>query len=180
MFLKSKRLGFRRLKSGDEVLLQKLDSEPEVLRYIPRKPVTLEHVKEKVIPAIHKIYEETPGLGYWVAEELDTGRFVGWFHLKAVEDDPEAGEIGYRLMRAFWGQGFATEGSLALIEYGHKEIKLKRITGVAMSTNKASIRVLEKCGLRFEKSYPFHDEAMKRQGFESVELSLFIRELNEA
>jgi RimJ/RimL family protein N-acetyltransferase len=179
MFLKSERLGFRRVVQGDEVLLHELDSEPEVLRFIPRKPATLDHLKQKTLPAVLRLYDETPGMGFWVAEELASGRFVGWFHLKAVKEDPEAGEIGYRLKREFWGAGLATEGSLALIDYGRKTLKLKRITGVAMTENKASIRVLEKCGLRFEKSYPHCDETMKSQGFETVELSLFIRTLSE-
>ena len=104
MFLKSERMGFRRVEPEDGELLFELDSEPEVLRYIPRNPVSLEHVNEKVIPAVLRLYDETPGLGFWVAEELGSGRFVGWFHLKAVDDDPEAGEIGYRLKREFWGE----------------------------------------------------------------------------
>jgi RimJ/RimL family protein N-acetyltransferase len=178
MFLKSDRMEFRRVEPGDGELLFELDSEPGVLRYIPRNPVSLEHVNQKVIPAVLRLYDETPGLGFWVAEELDSGRFVGWFHLKAVNDDPDAAEIGYRLKREFWGQGLATEGSLALIDYGRKTLQLKRITGVVMTENKASIRVLEKCGLHFEKSYPFCDETMKNQSIETVELSAFIRTLD--
>ena len=55
--------------------------------------------------------------------------------------------MGYRLLPAAWGQGFATEGAKALVDYGLDDLRLHRIIGVTHPDNKASQRVLQKAGL---------------------------------
>lgn len=62
-------------------------------------------------------------------------------------------EIGYRLQRVFWGKGYATEVGKALIRKGFLELGVKRIVASALSENQASIRVMEKIGLKFERKF---------------------------
>ena len=57
-------------------------------------------------------------------------------------------ELGYRLRRAAWGHGYATEGSIALVDKGFAEFGIERIVGWTMAVNTRSRRVLEKTGLR--------------------------------
>ena len=60
-------------------------------------------------------------------------------------------DLGYRLLPEYWGRGLATEASLASLRYGFETLQLSRILGLVHPANVRSIRVLEKCGLTFEK-----------------------------
>jgi len=162
----------RTIAAVDAMLLYSLDQDPEVLKYIGRKPPTLEHVTDRTIPALHKMYEKTPGLGFWIAQDLETDAFLGWFHLKATDEEGVA-EIGYRLQRDAWGKGLATEGSLALIRYGFETQALGAITAIADVRNVASRHVLEKCGLTWERDRPYHDAVMQRQEMPAIEIACY-------
>jgi RimJ/RimL family protein N-acetyltransferase len=85
------------------------------------------------------------GFGRLVVERKDTGAFIGFCGLKWLEDLGEV-DLGYRLMRAHWGQGYATEASRACVEWGFLELGLERIIALVLPENMASIRVLEKLG----------------------------------
>jgi RimJ/RimL family protein N-acetyltransferase len=82
----------------------------------------------------------------WRASRCDTGAFVGWFSLKYAGRSPDI-EVGYRLVPQAWGQGFATEGARALVDYGFDDLDLDRIIGVTHPGNRASQRVLMKAGM---------------------------------
>jgi RimJ/RimL family protein N-acetyltransferase len=70
--------------------------------------------------------------------------------LKYLDDLGEV-DLGYRLMVAYWGRGLATEASLACVNYGFQTLELKRIIGLVAPQNHRSVRVLEKCGMAFER-----------------------------
>jgi RimJ/RimL family protein N-acetyltransferase len=77
--------------------------------------------------------------------ELD-GDTIGAAGLQHLEGGPEV-EVGYRFLKEHWGNGYATESALASLAWGFDELGLNRIVAVALETNGASRRVLEKCGL---------------------------------
>jgi ribosomal-protein-alanine N-acetyltransferase len=77
--------------------------------------------------------------------ELD-GETIGAAGLQHLEGGPEV-EVGYRFLKEHWGNGYATESALASLAWGFDELGLNRIVAVALETNVASRRVLEKCGL---------------------------------
>jgi len=155
VFLETPRLALRRFKPADLDDLYRLDSSPEVMRYISGGvPAT----REQVTTALGRVlayYDENPGLGYWVAVRKTDDAFVGWACLCYLEGTSEV-EVGYRLLPEFWGRGLATEAGRAMVEYGFRELGLDRIVGVAAPANKASCRVLEKLGLRFERMAHFY------------------------
>jgi ribosomal-protein-alanine N-acetyltransferase len=64
-------------------------------------------------------------------------------------------EIGYRLARCAWGQGFATEAAAAVRDYGFGTLCLSRLISIIDPRNVASIRVAEKTGLKYEKDVIF-------------------------
>jgi RimJ/RimL family protein N-acetyltransferase len=85
--------------------------------------------------------------GVWTARRRADGAFVGWFALVRLEAAPQpAAELGYRLRRAAWGQGLATEGARALLAHGFESMGLVRVEATTMAVNRASRRVLEKLG----------------------------------
>ena len=70
---------------------------------------------------------------------------------------PEFNEIdlGYRFLPEYWGSGIATEASRAILNYAFDSLKLRKIVAIAIKENKASIRVMEKVGMEFEKFAPY-------------------------
>jgi RimJ/RimL family protein N-acetyltransferase len=71
---------------------------------------------------------------------------IGAAGLQHLEGGPEV-EVGYRFLKEHWGNGYATESALASLDWGFGELGLDRIVAVALETNVASRRVLEKCGM---------------------------------
>ena len=90
-------------------------------------------------------HHEEHGFGMCTVELA--GETIGAAGLQHLEGGPEV-EVGYRFLKEYWGQGFATEAARASIDFGFDEIGLERIVAVALEANVASRRVLEKCGLR--------------------------------
>lgn len=85
------------------------------------------------------------------AELRESGAFIGWFALfdDGLVDGLRTAEIGYRLARFAWGQGYATEGVQALVDVALQRLGYDRVRAETMAVNLASRRVLEKAGFRF-------------------------------
>ena len=155
IYLETERLVLRRFTPGDEDALVALDADPLVMRYITDGTATpREEVAEEILPAFLAYYERGDRWGFWAAVEKAGGRFLGWFHLRPHEGDPDdEPELGYRLIRDAWGQGFATEGSRALIEKAFADLGARRVHAETMAVHTASRRVMEKAGLRFVRAF---------------------------
>ena len=83
------------------------------------------------------------------------GPLVGAIGL-SIERFPRRAEIGYWIGVAHWGKGYATEASLALVDFGFESLGLERIHSCHFGSNAASGRVLQKAGLRHEGTAPKH------------------------
>jgi len=145
-WLETLRLDVRALVAADYADVRTLDQDPRVMRYIadgrPRSAEATASSLRRFIryPALYA------GLGVWHATRRDTGEFVGLFALVYADTSIDV-EVGYRLLPQAWGQGFATEGARALVQYGFDDLGLHRIIGVTHRGNLASQRVLLKAGL---------------------------------
>jgi len=146
----------RQFTDDDVGNLLELNGDPEVMRYLTGgAPTPREEIRDRLIPFHLSVYERFDGLGTWAAESA-AGEFLGWFHFRPGPGDDAANiDLGYRLRRAHWGKGYATEGSLALIEKGFTRLGARRVFAHAMAVNAASRRVLEKCGLRLVRTAPY-------------------------
>ena len=152
LLLETDRLALRRFTPADAPLLLDLDSDSEVMRYISRgRPTSMARITGEILPRWLAWYERDPALGYFAAHERTSGAFLGWFQFRPSRLDPEEMEVGYRLRRAVWGVGYATEGTRALIDKAFNEGLCERVVAFALPGNAASVRVMEKCGLRFEE-----------------------------
>lgn len=141
--LDTARLHLRPIEVTDLDALLALDGDPEVMRYIGAAP-SREAYEAELLPRMMRWHDEPMG---FLAAELDD-RFVGWFHLRPSVADETVLEVGYRLVRAVWGRGLATEGTLALIRHGFGALGTPAVDACADPRNAASIRVMVKCGLR--------------------------------
>jgi RimJ/RimL family protein N-acetyltransferase len=150
----TQRLYLRRFTPDDAGLLFDLDSDPEVMRYVSSRGSTpLEVIRDKILPRWIAQYEEYEHRGFWAAHLRDTGEFIGWFHLKPDPDEAATADIGYRLGRSAWNNGYATEGSRALLEAAFGRWGVEKVTAHALERNVASRRVLEKIRLRYVKTF---------------------------
>lgn len=154
-FLRTERLVLRRFTADDLDVLVELDSDPEVMRYVTGGVTgSRDDIATDVLPAFLSYYERYDGFGFWAAHDLATGRFVGWFHLRPAPDDgPDEVELGYRLRRAAWGHGYATEGSRALIAKAFTEFGVQRVYAETMAVHQASRAVMERAGLRYIRTF---------------------------
>ncbi len=154
VFLDTERLILRYFTEADVDNLYELDSDPEVMRYINGGQASdREQIRSQILPGFLKYYDDYQGYGYWAVEEKLSGEFIGWFHFRPPLDGGEDIELGYRLKRAFWGKSYATEGAIALIHKGFTELGTERVFAKALAVNAGSIRVMEKAGLKFDKSF---------------------------
>ena len=159
--LETSRLRLRDFTNEDVDLLVDLDSDPEVMHFITGGlPTPRAEIENVVLPHWIRLYAATPGFGFWAAEERASGTFLGWFHLRLREGEPaDEPELGYRLRRASWGLGLATEGSRALIDDAFMTRGARRVVAETMVVNAASRRVMEKAGMHvdaeFRSDWPF-------------------------
>jgi RimJ/RimL family protein N-acetyltransferase len=162
ILLETRRLRLRRFVPDDLDRLVELDSDPEVMRYITYGLPTPRAIYENVIlPRWFSIYAQTPELGYWAAEERSSGEFLGWFHLRPDRFDAGEQELGYRLARSAWGQGFATEGALSVIEHGFMRVEAPNVTARTLVANLRSQRVMRNCGLAFERDFVYPEDVIQ-------------------
>ena len=155
IFLATERLVLRQFTEDDVGNLVELDSDPSVMHFINGgRPTPRHEIESDILPAFLDYYERFAGYGFWAAIERSSGRFVGWFHFRpAKAAHPNEVELGYRLRRSAWGNGYATEGSRALIHKGFAELGVQRVVAFTMVVNVASRRVMEKAGLRFVRTF---------------------------
>ncbi len=142
VFLETDRLVLRRFAEADIDYLFSLHNDPEVMRFLTGgEPISREEIERDY-------RERFARDGYWAAAEQASGTFLGWFAVHPTPDrDPAEFELGYRLHKAAWGKGYATEGSRALIRKGFAELGARRVWAETMAVNLPSRRVMEKSGL---------------------------------
>ena len=151
IFLETERLLLRRFTAADVDNLVDLDSDPKVMRFLTGgTPTSREVIEHEILPRFLCSYERA-GFGTWAAMEKASGDFLGWFSFR--EAAPDAVELGYRLRRAAWGQGYATEGARALIRLGFTTLGVQRVFATTYQDNLASRRVMEKAGLRLVRTF---------------------------
>src|SRR5205085_8074181 len=97
---------------------------------------------------------ERHGFGRWAIIDKETERFIGYGGLRMLIDTPEA---VYHLAKAYWGLGLATEVAQASLRFGFHIRGFDRIVAIARPENLASIHVMEKIGMRYEKHTEYYN-----------------------
>jgi [ribosomal protein S5]-alanine N-acetyltransferase len=153
--VETERLIGRRIEPGDFDLLCQLLQYPQVAATLGGVRSD-EEVREFL--AAHLGHWERLGFGRWMWHSKADGRFVGRAGLYTQNlDGRDEVEVGYALLPEFWGQGLATEMARMSLDIGFSQIGLPEIISFTMPTNLASRRVMEKCGLVFERALNWKD-----------------------
>jgi RimJ/RimL family protein N-acetyltransferase len=154
VFLETDRMVLRRFTMDDVEALFALDSDPLVRRFVEDgEPVTREEAADTIEHWL-RYHERSDLFGFWAAIDKASGAFLGWFHFRPQPDSPaDEPELGYRLVSSSWGQGYAAEGSRALIDKGFASPEVSRVVAETMAVHTASRRVMEKAGMRHVRSF---------------------------
>ena len=129
-------------------------ADPEVMHYIGTEGPQTRDQSEGWLDRNARRWRDE-GFGMWAVTERAGGELLGWCGLSRLEDTQEV-ELGYGLARRAWGRGFATESARASLRYGFERAGLARIVAVAVPENTASRRVMEKLGMKYEKTEPHY------------------------
>jgi RimJ/RimL family protein N-acetyltransferase len=149
--IRTERLLLRPFVDGDFDALQDLYGRPEVVRWLYWEPLTTEGIRELLdrIKPMTGFGDQADALRLAITL-LDLDAAIGDVSIRRLSREHAQGEIGFTLLPAHWGHGYATEASLALMRYGFEDQGLHRIVGRAELRNDASARVLERLGMRRE------------------------------
>ena len=155
--LNTKRLILRPITMDDAQDFYEMDSNPKVHRYLGNNPVTSIEQSRGFIKSILIQYKDY-GVGRLAMVKKDTGEFVGWSSLKyerEVRKEFNYYDLGYRLKETYWGNGYATESALASLDYGFKDLQLKKICAAAVTDHLVSNHILKKIGLQPSGTFTF-------------------------
>ena len=160
--LETERMVLRPFTVEDVELLVDLDADPEVMRHLTGGAATPRTtIVDEVLPRFRSWDDRDP-FGYAAAFERRTESFVGWFALDPADRSrPAHVELGYRLRRAAWGHGYATEAACTLVDRAFDHPAVQRVWAQTMAVNRRSRRVMERAGLRYART--FH-----QQWFEAI------------
>lgn len=130
-------------RPSDRTDFIRLERDPEVMRFLNGGAVDHENTDPKDVAFLMPRGSESY---VWTARRIDTNAFVGWFCL--FPETETLAEMGYRLRREDWGQGLATEGASALVNWGFRNAGYDKVVACTMAANHGSRRVMEKIGMK--------------------------------
>jgi [ribosomal protein S5]-alanine N-acetyltransferase len=158
--IRTARLNLREFVQTDFHAVFAYSSDPRVTRYLffgPRDEDSTAEYLEGLLAS----QRERPRTRFELAvEEIESGRVIGACDLSFIERNVV--DLGYMLGIENWGKGYATEISLALIDAAFFDLRAERVISTVDVNNGASIRVLEKIGMRWEAVFRKHRRAKNR------------------
>jgi ribosomal-protein-alanine N-acetyltransferase len=149
--LTTDRLLLRNFHILDDEAMYHIFGDPEVMRFGDGVQ-TREWVKNWIRICLERYYQ-TWGFGPYAVVEQSSRNVIGYcglFYFPDIGGQPEI-EIGYRLGRSAWGQGYATEATLGVRDFAFTTLGIKRLIAMIDPSNVASIRVAEKIGMKYER-----------------------------
>ncbi|WP_380157317.1 GNAT family N-acetyltransferase [Kineococcus sp. R86509] len=138
------RLLLRRWTAADREPFAELNADPEVMRHFP---APLDRAgSDALAERCDGVFEQNP-FGLSAVERREDGRFLGFTGLHHMRWYPDDVEIGWRLSRSAWGQGFATEAASMWVGYARDVLRLRRLISIIHPDNAASFAVARKLGM---------------------------------
>ncbi len=150
--LRTARLVLRQWCDEDRDPFAILNADPDVMEHFP---AVLTREQSDAVAERARAGIEENGWGWWAVELLDDARFIGFIGLAVPSFEAHftpAVEVGWRLARDQWGNGYASEGARVAVAFGFDQLGLMEIVSFTAEVNERSRRVMERIGMT-------HDEA---------------------
>lgn len=166
--LRTARLKLRPWRAADLAPFAALNADPAVREFFPGR---LDRAESDAQAAHIQAKIERDGFGFWAVELPGAAPFIGFVGITRVRPDmpfAPAVEVGWRLARAHWGQGYATEGAEAALAHGFGALGLTEIVALTLPGNARSRAVMRRLGMRHDTAGDFDhpalpaDHAMRR------------------
>jgi RimJ/RimL family protein N-acetyltransferase len=142
--LRTERLVLRRWRDEDLAPFAGLNADPEVMEHFRAR---LTRAESDALARWSDDHIAAHGWGLWAVEVVATGEFIGFVGLAEPQFDAHftpALEVGWRLARNAWGNGYATEGGRAAVRFAFDELDRDEIVSFTSVTNVRSQRVMER------------------------------------
>jgi ribosomal-protein-alanine N-acetyltransferase len=164
LILETDRLILRPLDLSDAAAMFAMDNNPKVHKYLWQNPTQTIEETIKTIEYVCSQYERN-NIGRFATILKETGEFIGWTGIKYIDDHIENGnfnfyDYGYRIDEKFWRKGYATEASIAWLDYGFNEMNIDVMNAYTHSQNGASNHILQKVGMKFVEDYLDKDSVL--------------------
>ena len=153
--LNTSRLLLRRWREADLEPFAALNSDPDVMRHFPGRMTASE---SDAFAAMVEATLAEQGWGLWAVEVVDGAPFIGFVGLNRPSFEAHfmpAVEIGWRLARPHWGNGYATEAAVAATAFGFDALGLDEIVSFAVPANERSRKVMERLGMTRDPTEDF-------------------------
>lgn len=145
--LTTERLVLRQWRESDRAPVAALNADPSVMEHFP---ATLNRAESDALVDRLGGDIDRRGFGFWALERRSDDAFLGFTGISVPPYDAPfmpAVEIGWRLARDAWGQGYATEAARAALAHGFDEVGLDEIVSFTATVNLRSIAVMERIGM---------------------------------
>ena len=155
MKIETRRLQLRQFIPDDADDLYRIYSHLDLFQYMSNeKPLLRDQTRLLIYEFIENWQQHN--FGVWAVIEKKHKKLIGHCGFKFLENTKEI-QMGYLLLKSHWGRGLGTEAAEAVLKYGFEVAKLKRIVAIAKPENIASLRVMQKVGMKYEKNAYYYN-----------------------
>lgn len=153
------RLILRPWRDSDRAPFAAMGADPDVMRFLG--PLMDRAASDAVVDRIQGQIDRD-GHGFWAVERKTDGAFLGFCGVKVADVGPLAGEpeLGWRLAKAHWGQGYAREGAEAARDWAFDVLGAPQVFAMTVRENRASWGLMERIGLRRRHDLDFDHERL--------------------
>ena len=153
--LETERLIFKTYEDADKQDFVTLFTDAKVMKYVGDGVLTEDQAKTFWRKLFEQLYPQN--FNIWAVFAKENAEYIGHAGIYARPSKKEDWEFVYFLKQTAWGKGYATEIARAIIDYGFKKLDLSEVFTSVDDEHKASIRVMEKAGMKF-KCYEFDED----------------------
>ena len=153
--IETARLLLRMFSRADLDELSRIYADPDVMQYVSGHPLTREEAADWLNYFLAGW--DQYGFGWWAVSLKDSGALIGHCGLQFITVTAEV-EVSYGLAKAYWRKGLASEAAQACLRFGFEQLKLDRIFALADPANTGSHRVMQRLGMRYDKTEYFKDD----------------------
>jgi RimJ/RimL family protein N-acetyltransferase len=161
IILETDRLYLREILPSDDERMFEMDSDPEVYKFLGRKPIRDIDQSRKMIESIQEQYQLN-GIGRWAIIEKESNQFMGWTGFRLEKDELNGRsnyyDLRFRLLRKYWGKGYITEATKAAIEFAFEKLNIKEICSMTLISNEKSQKVLNKLGFDMVDKFTYQGD----------------------